>query len=152
MLKQLQEDFLLLGGYFYKNLLTYYYKIEHQFVIRSNKKKLKDRKILNVLLEFEGAKTLGGEFMGKRYIENSPSLIYRIKRQSIDSSAAYYYVGYILRGENQFQVVIDENWDAFHRALHRAIQSNEKAIVGVRKREGGYVHGNAKKRFGRKKL
>lgn len=151
-MKQLQEDFQILGGYFRKNLLTYFQKTAYKLEMKFNGKKLKNQRIINILLEFNGAKKLGGEFMGKRYIEKFPVLIYRIKRHSVDSSEAYFYVAYIMRGKEQFQVVIDEFWDSFNNSLMSAVRSNQKAVIGVRKREGGYVHGNSKKRFGRKKL
>lgn len=131
-----------------------YSQVEHSISKKKTKKSLQSQAILTRLLEFDGAKELGGEFMGKRYIEKSPTLIYRIKRRSIDGKSEYLYVGYIQRKNEQFQVVIDESWDAFHRSLQHAVHGDKKHIIGIRKREGGHVNGNSNgtKRFGRKKL
>lgn len=107
---------------------------------------------METLMQLDGARQLGGEFMGKRYIERFPVLFYRLKRNTADGSMSFYYVAYILRGTKQYQVVVHENWEAFLEDIRKAIETNQKAIIGIRQREGGRHYGNSKSRNGRKIL
>lgn len=152
MIKGLKEDSIILGGYFKKHVWYYLNKLTYKTRKKRNEKKLQKQTLVETLLEYEGAKKLGGEFMGKRYIARIPVSFYRLKRHTTDGSPSYYYVAYILREAGNYQVVAEEYWDSFLPSIHAAIETNKKAIIGIRKREGEYKHVKSRSRQGRKIL
>lgn len=152
MFKNLKEDSSILGDYFKKHILFYINKVTFKTRKKMNEKKLKKQTLVETLLEFEGAKKLGGEFMGKRYIQHIPVIFYRLKRHTTDGSPSYYYVAYLLRSKDNYQVVAEEYWDKFLSSIHEAAKTNKKAIIGIRKREGEYKNVKSRSRQGRKLL
>lgn len=150
--KEIREDISILTKFFKKHSLFYLNKALKPFRRFFLKKKVEKQTLVETLLEFEGAKLLGGEFLGKQLVGKYNVRSYRLKRATTDGSPSYYFVGYILRENDGFQVVAVENWDSFLPAIQNAITSNQKAVIGIRRREGTYKNVKSRSRQGRKVL
>ena len=152
MAKGITEDFFILSRYFKKHIEYYTNKITFKFHKKMNDKKIKSQTLIETLLELEGAKRLGGEFLGKKSVLSIPVLYYRLKRITTDGSPSYYYVSYILRDSEKYQVVIVEDWSQFQPTIEKCIHSGQKASIGIRRKEGGRNNVKSRDRQGRKML
>lgn len=147
----LKEDFTILKKFISKNFKFYFDRMLYPFKKTFNKKKVENQTLVETLLELEGAKRLGGEFLGKKIILNFTVLLYNVRRSTTDGSPSYYYIAYILRNNN-YQVAIVDKWDELIPTIEKAITNNEKAIIGIRRREGEFQHVKSRSKQGRKTL
>lgn len=109
--------------------------------------------IISILLQNNGASRIGAELLGKEIIYGLPVTIYKLRRSSNGSD--YFFIAYIQRNNEQYQVVIDEDWLPFRENINEAIRSSEKVIINlfIHEGKGGIKYGeNKSKRSGRKKL
>jgi len=148
---QVREDFILFKELFknkYKEFINKFnFKSKSTLKIYRNSKD-----ILDILLQYDGASRIGAELLGKEIISGLPVTIYKLRRSTNDSDV--FYIGYIQRNQN-YQVVIDEEWMPFQENLSKAIKSSKKVIINlfVPEEKGGIKYGESKsKKSGRKKL
>lgn len=147
--KDLREDLGILSKYFKKHILFYWSKLAAPMYRFFQKKELSQTTFLETILELEGAKKLGGKFLGKKNTLGITTLYYAIERFTADNSESYYYVAYILRTPEYYQVAVDEKWEDFNKTVEDTIRQNKKANINVRKREGEF-HVKSRSSRGRK--
>lgn len=150
--KEIREDISILIKFIKKHGLFYLNKVLRPIQKFFLKKKIQKQTLVETILEFEGAQQLGGEFLGKQLVDKYVVRSYRLRRTTTDGSPSYYFIGYIVRENNDYQVVAVEDWGSYLPAVQSAIKSNQKAVIGIRRREGTYKNVKSRSRNGRKIL
>lgn len=115
------------------------------------KKKIKiNRKnFIETLMEYEGARFLGGEFLGERNISKIPVKMYKLKKNNINGDKPYFFIAYLKRG-NAHQVVLTEAWDTFEYGIQRILKSTDRYYIDLNK--GGDSNVFKKSKMGRSRF
>lgn len=142
---KINNDLDILCKYIYRKFL----EIKHIFLDKTKLSKTRleqrfseredDFDFLKTLASHDGASKLGGIFMGTKNINSFPARIYRIERSNEIGQKDFLYIAYIDRTNNQFQVVVTDDWNQLHFYISNAINNNKKISIDIVNTKGGGI-------------